>query len=170
MKFKTEDAELIILHEMGHILGLVNIGGLCVNECTPGETLYGGPGCTKAIDEYEKLDLGLGPLKLLTKEPQPGFLTCAHWSEGSFPRNTGSSELMTPFFEKDLAQPISRVSIAALEESALDYVVDYSAADPFPFITDMEMEPGDRSFGVLKPTHTFVIEDGDGVRLYSRPI
>ena len=48
-------------------------------------------------------------------------------SEESF-QNTNSSELMTPYFEKDMYQPLSKVSIASLFD--LGYEVNTSVADP----------------------------------------
>ena len=48
-------------------------------------------------------------------------------TEESF-KTVGSSELMTPLFESQKYQPLSRVSLASLED--LGYVVNMSAADP----------------------------------------
>ena len=52
-------------------------------------------------------------------------------------RKHGSSELTTPAFELDRAQPITRGSIAALDDAFSDYTVNYDAADPFPFTKDV---------------------------------
>jgi hypothetical protein len=68
----------------------------------------------------------------------PGsFIECSHWDEDAFDENTGSSELTTPAFELDRAQPITRGSIAALDDAFSDYTVNYDAADPFPFTKDV---------------------------------
>lgn len=86
--------------------------------------------CTKAKAEYKKLF----PDKTLKLENDygPGS-ECFHWDEDAFDQATGSSELMTPVFEIGIAQPITRVTIAALDDAFTDYVVNYDAADPFPF-------------------------------------
>lgn len=79
---------------------------------------------SRAKAEYQKIY----PNKILKLDS-----LCAHWAEDAFDQASGSSELMTPSFEKDIAQPITRVTIAALDDAFTDYVVDYDAADPFPF-------------------------------------
>jgi hypothetical protein len=53
---------------------------------------------------------------------------CGHWDETNFQSKT-SSELMTPVFEKGKYQPLSRVSVAALED--IGYTVNYNGADPW---------------------------------------
>ncbi len=85
------------------ILGLANLGHTkCYFPCS--NAIYGWKsGFVGASDEYHALGLNRGPLLV---------------------KNLGSSEMMTPIFEPDLAHPLSRVSIAALEETTFDYVVD----------------------------------------------
>jgi len=156
-RLSKEDEEVIILHEMGHALGLVNdVGTKCFSPCEGrGGTKFGWAGpegsCFKTQDEYAKLNLGLGPLRVDSGQ-------CAHWDERSFPAvRTGSSELMTPDFRADYPQPLSRVTIAALDEAASDYVVDYSAADPYPFPRDTRTD--------VRPTSSFSLDtDSDGTR------
>ena len=132
---------------MGHVLGLVNVlPSSCAVNCTA-STVYT---CSKAAAEYSAL--GLSSSNLLVDAP-----SCGHWDENSFPRSTGSSELMTPYFESSLAQPITRVTIAALEESTTDYVVDYSVANSFPYTGS---SPADMSFKALVPESTFRIDLG----------
>jgi len=161
------DAEGIILHEMGHILGLVNLRHTaCYSNCTTGNYNYGwDSGCTKASTEYMSLGLNLGALEV--ENDGGGGTTCSHWEEDSFPKSTGSSELMTGFFESNILQPITRVTIAALEEAHSDYVVDYSQADPYPIPSPMRslvldesgMKNGEYTRKVYKPDTTFTIED-----------
>ena len=77
-----------------------------------------------------------------------------------------NSELMTPYFEENLAQPLSRVSIAALDDSFSDYVVDYEAADPFPVDRRMLRTS---AFKVLVPTSNFTLSEDRMLHL-SQPI
>eukprot|EP00978_Attheya_sp_CCMP212_P021534 scaffold62990_cov34-Attheya_sp.AAC.1 len=118
----NDDAEIIILHEMGHVLGLVNLPFTnCFVDCQNVTIVYADPlpaNCTNlATAEYNALNLGVGDLRV-----DGDFGACGHWDEASFPRSTGSSELMTPFFEAGLMQPLTRVTIAAIDDAATDYV------------------------------------------------
>lgn len=149
------DAEIIILHEMGHILGLVNLSATaCYSSCDSGNFQYGwSSGCTLASNEYAALNIASGTSTLQVENGNPGDgQICGHWEESSFPRSTGSSELMTGNFESNLFQPITRVTIAALDEAYSDYVVDYSVADPYP------------ATGTL--TTTGLLADGSGHKIY----
>jgi hypothetical protein len=145
----TADAEIIILHEMGHVLGLVNVfsGSACSITCNTSTSVYT---CPKAAAEYSAL--GLSSSDLLVDKA-----SCGHWDEDAFPKSTGSSELMTPFVESGLAQPLTRVSIAAIEESTTDYVVDYSTANSFPYTGSTA---ADKAFKALVPDSTFTIDLG----------
>merc|ERR1712007_237386 len=80
-----------------------------------------------AKQEYDDLDIGFTTLSL-----QPDV--CQHWAEKNFGIH---NELMTPTFEKDVYQPLSRVTVGALED--LGYQVNYAAADPF-FLQDAAVE------------------------------
>ncbi len=133
---------------MGHILGLVNIlhQSPCRIDCSSSNVYT----CSKAAAEYSALNLSSSTL--LVDAP-----SCGHWDENAFPKSTGSSELMTPYFESNLAQPITRVSIAAIEEAATDYVVDYSVANSFPYTGS---SAADMAFKALVPKTTFRIDLG----------
>lgn len=151
------DAEIIITHEIGHVLGLVGtVGQICAQSCTL--NYYFPYECPLANFEYNALNLNKGPLLL-----DPG--SCGHWSEWSFAVER-NSELMTPYFEENLAQPLSRVSIAALDDSFSDYVVDYEAADPFPIDRRMLRTS---AFKVLVPTSNFTLSEDRMLHL-SQPI
>lgn len=146
---------------MGHVLGLVNSHqSKCYSSCAKGKPNfdYGwDSGCTKASEEYNKLGLGLGVLKV---ENDGGFGTsCAHWEDANFPPSMGSSEFMTGFFRTNFPQSISRVTIAALEEGFDDYVVDYSAADPYPMPSNITFVESKRESNRYLPETTFTIFD-----------
>ncbi len=131
---------------MAHVLGLTNVfpSSPCAVSCAR-DPVYT---CTKALAEYNALGL---ESTLMVDAP-----SCAHWDENSFPKSTGSSELMTPVFESSLTQPITRVSIAALEEATTDYVVDYSMSNSFPYTGSTT---SDRMFKALVPDSTFNLEE-----------
>ena len=111
------------------------------------------PGCSKAVEEYEKLGDRSRELRLGNE--------CGHWAESSF-ANPTTDELMTPFFDGGKYQPISRVTVGALDDAASDYIVDYDAADPLSFV-DNSILPNN----ALRPTSSFTMDAEmveDGVR------
>jgi len=113
------DAYLIILHEMGHVLGLGSyLNFQCGTNCENGDDSYT---CPTASKEYRDIFGSNTSIEL-------DLDSCGHWSEGAF-QNRAKSELMTPFFESGKYQPLSRVSIGALAD--LGYDVDLNAADPW---------------------------------------
>jgi hypothetical protein len=65
---------------------------------------------------------------------------------------------MTGFFEAGFAQPITRVTIAALDEGIEDYVVDYNAANPYPNTNALAFKVAGVS-KVYIPDTTFTIRD-----------
>lgn len=120
---------------MGHVLGLVNGQNLpCHCDCDSDRFEYGWckSGSTPlATIEYN--NLGLTGNTLRVENDGSSGTRCGHWEEDSFDKSTGSSELMTGYFESNLAQPITRVSVASLDECLADYTVNYDAADAFPY-------------------------------------
>jgi hypothetical protein len=121
----------------------------CYSPCSPSNVYVASSGCTGASNEYDKLNLDVGPLKV-------DAASCGHWDESSFPRSSGSSELMTPYFESGLRQPITRVTLAALDEGATDYVIDYNAANSFSTFNSISAAVDDEEqYEVLTPTASF---------------
>jgi len=150
----AENAEIIILHEMGHVLGVVGILGACESTACDNNNIYTYP-CPLAQQEYQNIF----PSGTLLLENDGGDGTrCGHWEEDNFPQSSGSSELMTGFFEANLGQPITRVTIAALDESFTDYQVDYSQADPFPIVGGVNVGIISGKWKVLKPTESFSLD------------
>lgn len=110
----------VILHEMGHILG---IGTLWDDfSLLNGANDYTG---TNALREY----------RTLSGNPAAGFIPVehdfgpgtanAHWDEDRF-----NAELMTGFVESaGTAMPLSRMTIGSLAD--MGYAVNYAAADPY---------------------------------------
>ena len=122
--FSGPDLFEIILHEIGHVLGvgtlweindMVNYG---FGDPCPADPRYTGAG---ARAEWRALG-GSGDIPL---EDEFGAGTaCAHWDEGEF-----FDELMTGFSQGASAEPLSRMTVASLED--VGYQVDRSAADSY---------------------------------------
>lgn len=113
---------------------MVGTTGLCNQGCDPeNPQQQSGYECDLANVEYEILAENIGtPLLFLENNGGRGT-SCSHWDEVSF-RQGESSELMTGFFEDNLFQPISRVTVAAVED--LGYEVDFCGADIWPATQD----------------------------------
>lgn len=127
-RMPIDDVKAIILHEMGHVLGLVGTNGGCTSACDPQNSSQQGVyQCQLATDEYQ----ALAPGELLFLENRGGLGTaCGHWEEDTF-RTGVSSEIMTGFFEANLFQPLSLVTVAAIDDIE-GYEVDYCGADVWP--------------------------------------
>lgn len=126
-RMPDDDFKAVALHEMGHVLGLVSVNRACSSSCNPNNSrqqgIYECPLARRIYGEWAPGNLFL--------ENRGGIGTaCGHWEEDSF-RTRASSELMTGFFEANLFQPISRVTVAALDEIG-GYEVDYCGADIWP--------------------------------------
>ena len=149
----ADDAAIVILHEMGHVLGLSGLddAGICSNNnCANSNFNYG---CTEAQNEYANLFPG----KQLRLENDGGPGTeCAHWEEDDF-SDSDSSELMTGTFEQNKCQPISRVTIAGLKDISSAYKVDLAQADPYPYPCGSRSAT-DTEWKVYAPTKTFSLK------------
>jgi len=134
MQFDTADISMmmadgtfqnVILHEMGHVLGIGTLWsgfGLLTGAGTTDPRYVG----THALAEYRTL-LGTGgtatgvPVENVGGSGSVG----SHWRESVF-----DSELMTSVAERaGVAMPISRMTVGSLED--LGYRVNYQAADPY---------------------------------------
>ena len=112
--------EGVMLHEMGHILGMVGILGNGLTDCPTTSTYFG----TLAQNAYNALGF-VGGLKV-ELDFGPGS-QCAHWNENTESEQGLGNELMTPTV--DLVMPLSDITISHLED--LGYTVDHSKAEPF---------------------------------------
>ena len=121
------DLKAIITHEMGHVLGLVGTNGDCTSACDPNNRFSRSEyQCALALEEYE----AIAPGDLFLENSGGMGTACGHWDEAVF-RTSASSELMTGFFEANLFQPLSLVTVAALDDLG-GYEVDYCGADIWP--------------------------------------
>jgi PKD repeat protein len=114
-----------VMHEMGHILGL----GTHWQNLNLAANVLGGNLCgtdpqyigANAIREYRTLG-GTGNIKL---ENLYGPGTCeGHWKESVF-----GTELMTGFLNGGVANPLSRMTLASMQD--LGYSIDLSKADSY---------------------------------------
>lgn len=140
--YTDSDLKIILMHEMAHVLG---IGGdfwhyNCVNNCFAWQGYSDNfqleddaYRCVNAQREYYKLGLkptaNRGEHLMVNHVGELGNV-CTHWAGQSFRVPGVTSELMTPFFEAGVAQPLSTVTIGALAD--MGYKVNYDAADDFP--------------------------------------
>jgi len=149
-----EDVEIIIRHEMGHVFGLVaSIKTECGCSSPPNPFGYK---CLFAQEEYAQIVPG--QTLRLENDGGPGSF-CSHWEEDNFAQNTGSSELMTATFVSGVAQPLSRVTVGALNDQG--YVVNYDMADS-PFVqstVDAQRTTKDEQGKVLTCTTDFTLAD-----------
>ena len=121
----------VIVHEMGHVLGLGTIwdrfglaqgvGGL--------DPRFIGP---SAMREFQALRGPGAPLEgvPLANSGGPGTRD-SHWREEVF-----GNELMSGFLDTGV-NPLSRLTVGALED--VGYEVDYDAADPYTLPTALEL-------------------------------
>ena len=110
----------VILHEMGHVLGIGTVWNETNNTNCPTNFAFTG---ANAVTEWNTL----GGTGILPVEDGGGLGTrCGHWDEETF-----TTELMTGYV--DSVMQMSRLTIASLKD--LQYVVDFSAADPYSLCT-----------------------------------
>jgi hypothetical protein len=166
------DAKIIILHEMGHVLGLVGSAGSCNDQCSRQyENKKGAPySCSKAKEQYEKMRIpGKDKDDLLLNRRGGKGSRCAHWDDTSFD-NPDASELMTAFFKRGKEQLITAASLGALEDiSENGYICNYTEADVYPVDQDFALTDDDfmftneddlmHSMHALVPDHDFTISD-----------
>ena len=125
----TDDVEELILHEMGHVLGIGSIWsnfGLLREPSVGGppgaDTHFAGPLAIGAFDEAGGQDYDGAKVPV---ENQAGAGSGdSHWRESVL-----VTELMTPFASIGFVDPLSAITIQSLAD--LGYTVNVALADPF---------------------------------------
>ena len=123
------DMEEVILHEMGHVLGIGTIWdefGLLKNPSLPdnpgADTHFAGPLTVEAFDEAGGAAYSGGKVPVENRAgPGSGD---SHWRESVL-----DHELMTPIQNGGVADPLSAITILSLAD--LGYKVDVSIAEPY---------------------------------------
>jgi len=148
MTFDSADMELlntsgalnsVILHEMGHVLGFGSLWTQTQFNCLqdpstpPGTILDTYFSCAKGRAMFDSIG-GTNytggnkvPVENCGAASPPGCgagNVNGHWREPVF-----GTELMTPFIDLSVPNPLSRLSAAAMED--LGYVVNYAGADAY---------------------------------------
>jgi len=130
------DIETVILHEMGHVLGIgvLDCTGIVRRDnCNPLDPVFGGPfdyTCQNAIREFNALTDVTGPFRMENNGGRGS--ACGHWEEDMFSHPT-TSEFMTWRYNRNEWQPLSRVTVGGVDDISF-YVVDYNNADPYPVL------------------------------------
>jgi hypothetical protein len=115
----------VILHEMGHVLGigtLWNRGRSLLNGAGTDDPFFSGSATRTEFAAMNTLTYSGTPVPV-EGTGGPGTRD-SHWRETTFTR-----ELMTGFLDRNGTIPLSRVTVASLQD--LGYQVNLSAADPY---------------------------------------
>ena len=139
MRFDSEDlANLedtgvlvnIVIHEMGHVLGIGTIWPLfklLVNPSVPSnanaDTHFAGPLAITAFDDAGGTTYTGGAKVPVENTGEEGSAD-GHWRESVL-----AEEIMTPFFVLGLPQPLSAITVESLAD--VGYRIDISQADAF---------------------------------------
>jgi hypothetical protein len=153
MQFDSDDMDAlaatggllsVVLHEMGHVLGIGTIWedkDLLQNPSLPSnpgaDTYFSG---SRAIEAFD--DAGAGTIytqgnKVPVANGARQGSADSHWRESVL-----TVELMTPGYNSGVLNPLSAITIASLDD--LGYQVDMSQADPFTtvFTSPAQAAPG----------------------------
>ncbi len=124
--------EEVILHEMGHVLGLGTLWpvmGLLANPATVDQTTipdthFTGPLAIAAFDASGGQGRTVGEKVPVENAQGGGGSLNGHWRETVMDR-----ELMTPFLDANVVNPLSIITVQSLAD--LGYVVSNAAADGY---------------------------------------
>ena len=123
------DMEEVILHEMGHVLGIGSFWrrtGLLINPSLPdnrgADTHFKGPLAIAAFDEAGGTSYEGAKVPVENRAGQGSG--DVHWRESVL-----DHELMTPYQNGGIPDPLSAITIQSLTD--LGYTVDVSLAEPF---------------------------------------
>ena len=166
----SSDLVELILHEVGHVLGIGSIWaefGLLREPSleTPGaDTHFAGPLAIAAFDEAGG-DSYADAKVPVENQAGPGSGD-VHWRQSVF-----FTELMTPFASVGTPDPLSAITIQSLAD--LGYTVDVGLADPFTLASAAAADKEDLHVidlgnDILKGPITVVGRDGRVVRVIVR--
>ena len=136
----------VVLHEMGHVLGIGTIWDrkeLLVNPSavTPSaDTHFKGPHAIAAFDNAGGTNYTGGQKVPVENEAGPGSQD-SHWREAVF-----NAELMSPFVDSGVQNPLSRITIQSLAD--LGYGVDVTQGEPYSVPLAADLVSPDRGPGI----------------------
>ena len=136
----------VVLHEMGHVLGIGTIWDnreLLINPSavTPSaDTHFIGPHAITAFDDAGGVSYTGGQKVPVENEAGPGSQD-SHWREAVF-----GGELMSPFVNSGVQNPLSRITIQSLAD--LGYGVDVSQREPYSLPLAADLVNPDRGPGI----------------------
>jgi hypothetical protein len=112
----------VILHEMGHVLGIGTIWSAkgLLSGAGGSNPLFTG---TNAVAAYNQI-FGTNATGVPVENSGGSGTRDSHWRESVF-----GAELMTGYLNSGVANPLSRVTVASLAD--LGYTVDMNAADAY---------------------------------------
>ncbi len=139
----------VILHEMGHVLGIGTIWQLL--GLRVGDASYYGFTGSHALAEYKAMSGNASATSVPVQPGSVGGSSGVHWSESVF-----QNELMTPSTGPGNVMPISRLTIASLAD--LGYTVDLAAAAPYSF-------PGPLGPGIVSINDVSITEGNSGTQV-----
>lgn len=164
MQFDSADVQMmesqgtfrdVIIHEMGHVLGLGTLWqsfGLLSGAGTADPRFTG----TNAAREYAAL-AGTAATSVPVENTGGAGTRDGHWRESVF-----DTEMMTGFAESaGTAMPISRITVGQFQD--LGYTVDYAASDPYEIpgvgriITVSDVTVVEGNAGTSQATITFAL-------------
>ncbi len=115
------DLYTVILHEMGHVLGIGTIwSDQRLVQQVGNEYRFTG---RNAVAQYDAL-FGVTTAYVPVEAGGGSGTAGSHWSDSVF-----GNELMTGYINVGVMNPLSRVTIGSLQD--LGYTVNYAAADPY---------------------------------------
>ena len=136
----------VVLHEMGHVLGIGTIWDnrdLLMNPSavTPSaDTHFKGMHAITAFDDAGGVSYTGGQKVPVENEAGPGSQD-SHWREAVF-----GAELMSPFVNNGVQNPLSRITIQSLAD--LGYGVDVSQGEPYSLPLAANLVSPDRGPGI----------------------
>jgi hypothetical protein len=115
----------VVLHEMGHVLGigtLWNYRRTLLAGAASDDPYFTGPSARAQFSSLNTVTYSGNPVPV--ENTGSAGTRDAHWRETVLGR-----ELMTGFLNRNVANPLSRLSIGSLQD--MGYLVNLSGADPF---------------------------------------
>ncbi len=167
----SSDLEEVILHEIGHVLGIGSLWrefGLLRDPSieTPGaDAHFAGPLAITAFDEAGGANYTDGAKVPVENRAGPGSGD-VHWRQSVF-----RTELMTPYASIGTPDPLSAITIQSLAD--LGYTVDISLAEPYTLpglvvADEADVDVIDLGDDVLKGPIVVVDRNGRVVRVIER--